>query len=324
MTNRMRQLRLRDAVLFVVFVAVVAMVVVMIGRELGIGGQATATIGQASVDSGVAEATATPDVPDAAPEANPDANETGGGTFRDAGESAGSQIAASDLSLSLSAPAICETDDGFYGSGIGETPVAWEVTGGTGPYTLDIDGETRDASQDYVGQTGTASVSCALETGDVHYEDLTDEPYRDLEGDYLLDSGLKTIRAVVTDASGKTREATVDVYVILSTGRHEHLLRGGHTYRVFGRLLLTIPPEVDFRIGETSSDGTFSLTVNGSDYQAVIWLDDDTFSETYRFLPQSGELARGLAVEGADYGEIFDTLVDSFGKLPKPAQSSAE
>ncbi len=324
MTNRIRQLRPRDAVLFVAVAAVVAVLSVMIGREFGIGGQATATLEQVSVDSGVAEAAAATEVPDAAQKANPDANETDGGTFRDPAESAESQDAASALSLTLSAPDICETDHGFQGWRIGETPVTWKVTGGKGPYALDIDGETRDASGAYIGQTGTASVSCALQTGEVRYEDERDEPYRYLKGDYFLDSGLKTIRAVVTDANGKTGEATVDVYVILSTGRHEHLLRGGHTYRVFGRLLLTIPPDVDFRIGETSSDGTFSLTVDGSDYRAVIWLKEDTFSETFRFLPQPENLARGVAAQGTDLDETFDKLVDSFGKLPKPAKPSGE
>ena len=290
MTNRMRQLRPRDAALFLAVAAVVAVLGVVIGREFGIGGQATATLDQVSVDSRVAESAAATDVPDAAQKANPDASEPVGRTVRDAEESTGSQVAASDLSLSLSAPDICETDDGFDGWKIGETPVAWEVAGGKGPYTLEIDGETRDGSGPYIGQTGTASVSCALQTGEVHYEDRRDEPYRHLEGDYFLDSGLKKIRAVVTDANGKTGAATFDVYVILSVGIHEHLLRRGHTYRVFGKLLLTIPPNVDFRIGETLSDGTFSLTVDGSDYGAVIWLNEDTFSETRRWPPQPGEL----------------------------------
>ena len=43
MTNRMRQLRPRDAALFLAVAAVVAVLGVVIGRELGIGGQATAT-----------------------------------------------------------------------------------------------------------------------------------------------------------------------------------------------------------------------------------------------------------------------------------------
>ena len=133
MTARWRRLRPRDVALFVAIVAVVAVVVVMIGRGLGVGGQATATLEQVSVDSSVAEATAAADVRDATPEANPDANETDGGTFRNPAESAESQDAASALSLTLSAPDICETDHGFQGWRIGETPVTWEVTGGKGP-----------------------------------------------------------------------------------------------------------------------------------------------------------------------------------------------
>ena len=319
-----RRWTLRDMALFVAIAAIVAVVGVVVGRELGSSGQAAATLEEAIVDTSVTEATATSDVPDEAQGANPDASEPVAGIDRDSEEPARSQATASDLSLTLSAPDICETDYGFQGWGLGETPVTWKVTDGKGPYTLEIDGETRDGSGPYIGPTGTASVSCALQTGEVHYEHRSKQPYRDLRGAYVIDSGLKTIRAVVTDAEGKTGEATVAVYVILSTGRHEHLLRRGQTYRVFGKLLLTIPPDVDFRIGETSSDGTFSLTVNGSDYSAVIWLDEDTFIEIRRFLPESGELAIGVAAEDTDLDETFDKLVDSFGQHPQSAKTSVE
>ena len=261
MTARWRRLRPRDVALFVAIVAVVAVVVVMIGRGLGVGGQATATLEQVSVDSSVAEATAATDVPDAAQEANPDASTPVGRTVRNAKESAGSQAAANDLNLTLSAPDICETDHGFQGWRIGETPVTWEVTGGKGPYTLAIDDETRDASGAYVRQTGTASVSCALHIGEVHYEDEQDEPYRYLRGDYMIDSGVKTIRGVVTDAHDNTAIATLDVYVILSTEFAQRLLRG-HTYRIYGHLI-TIPEDADFRISELTfnSDGTSTISL---------------------------------------------------------------
>ena len=316
MTARWRRLRPRDVALFVAIVAVVAVVVVMIGRELGIGGQATATLEQVSVDSGVAEATAAADVRDATPEANPDANETDGGTFRDPAESAESQDAASALSLTLSAPDICETDHGFQGWRIGETPVTWEVTGGKGPYTLDIDGETRDASGAYVGQTGTASVSCALQTGDVHYQNERDEPYRYLEGEYVVDSGLKAIRAEVTDAKGDTAIATLDVYVILWNGRHEHVMRGGHTYRVFGTLL-TIPSGINMRIGDTETADTghsaFQIYVENSD--ADVWLDLDGFAELSRQVPKILAATNGVD-SSTDLNRLFDELIDSVGNLP--------
>ena len=316
MTARWRRLRPRDVALFVAVAALVAVLGVMIGRELGIGGQATATLEQVSVDSGVAEATAAADVRDATPEANPDANETDGGTFRDPAESAESQDAASALSLRLSAPDICETDHGFYGSGIGETPVAWEVTGGKAPHFLEIDGEIRDASRRlYAGPRGIASVSCALETGEVRYWDA-ENSYRVLDGDYVVDSGLKTIRAVVTDADGRTGEATVDVYVILSTGRHEHLLRGGHTYRVFGTLI-TIPSGIDMRIS-TAETGDFGydyqrIKVEGSD--AAVWFDLDGFAEVSRETPEVEAATSGVS-HGTDFDQLFDALTRSVGQLP--------
>ena len=326
MTNRLRQLRPRDAVLFVAVAAVVAVLGVVIGRELGIGGQATATLEQVSVDSSVAETTAATDILDGAQKANPDASETGGGTFRNAGEPPESQDAASALSLTLSAPDICETDHGFQGWKIGETPVTWKVTGGKGPYTLDIDGETRDASGAYVGQTGTASVSCALHTGDVHYEDERDEPYRYLEGEYVVDSGLKAIRAEVTDAKGDTAIATLDVYVILSTEFAQLLLRG-HTYRIYGHLI-TIPEDADFRISELTfnSDGTstISLELDSADPAAWITFDTDDFKETHRVIayqPALADYARSGADDYSQRDATFDDLATSVGQLPTTSQS---
>ncbi len=316
MTNRMRQLRPRDAVLFVAVAAVVAVLGVVIGRELGIGGQATATLEQVSVDSSVAEATAATDILDGAQKANPDASETGGGTFRNAGEPPESQDAASALSLTLSAPDICETDHGFQGWRIGETPVTWKVTGGKGPYTLAIDDETRDASGAYMGQTGTASVSCALHTGEVHYEDEQDEPYRYLRGEYMIDSGVKTIRGMVTDAHDNTAEATLEVYVILWNGRHEHVMRGGHTYRVFGTLL-TIPSGINMRIGDTETADTghsaFQIYVENSD--ADVWLDLDGFAELSRQVPEILAATNGVD-SSTDLNRLFDELIDSVGNLP--------
>ena len=301
---RLLEVRLRDVSLFIAVTAAVAVLGVFIGRQLGVGGSATAEVTALRQEQPHAE----------------QAQPAMVASSEDSQPATDPKVADSPLSLTISAPDICETDEGFYGYRIAETPVAWTVSGGEPPYRLEIDGDTRDANHEYAGPSGTASVSCALDTGEVHYYGLninaTGQPYRYLAGDYVVDSGTKAIHAVVTDAKGTIASTQINVYVILSTGRADHMLRRGQTYRVFGRLLLTVPEALDFYIGETSSDGTFSLTVAGSDYRAVLWLEDSTFRETYRILPESGSLA-ALDMRGpVDLNSVFDQLIQSFGSMP--------
>ena len=179
------------------------------------------------------------------------------------------QDSAQSLTLALSAPEICETEAGRGGFGervridadgnrtyehvalglysVAETPVSWSVTGGTGPYTLEIDGETRDATHDYTGAKGTASVSCALETGDVYFgPDTPGREVRRYRGEVVVDSGLKTIRATVTDGEGRTAQTSVEVYVIRTD---PEILRRGQTYRVWGGHLVTAPSSYDIGLG---------------------------------------------------------------------------
>ena len=198
MTPRRRRLRTKDMALFVAVAAVVAIVVVMGGRELGVGREATAVSDYAN-------------------------------------EQAAAAKADSDLALTLSAPEICETERGWSYAGeewvyddegeiigirsitrgwanIAEIPVRWEVSGGTAPYTLVIDNEERDGVGAYEGSTGTASVSCAPNPGAVSYDDY--DQHRWYHADPEIDSGPKTIHATVTDSSGATAVASHDIYVM--------------------------------------------------------------------------------------------------------------
>ena len=257
---------------------------------------------------------------------------------------------AETLSLTLSAPEICETERGIGGDhatilyddegnrtgskseylghfNVAETPVKWRVMGGTGPYTLVIDGETRDAKRRYEGAQGTASVSCAITTVEAFMFSVESRPnnlQRAYRADPQVDSGWKTVRAVVTDADGDTAEATVDVYVILDTGSPDVLLRRGRTYRVFGHLL-TVPQGLDLRIGEAATGeggtGAVSLDVEGSQPLARIWLDDTSFREIRRIVPNLTDLVRG-AQAGIDLKTKFDELVESFGQLPSVERTS--
>ena len=316
MPTHWQRWKLRDVLRLVAVAAIVAVVGVVVGRELEHNGQAAATLEHESVEPDDTNTTVVTDVADERQNANPEASEPVAGTIKVDEKSARSEATANNLTLTLSAPDICETDYGFQGWRIGETPVTWKVTDGKGPYTLEIDGETRDGSGPYIGQTGTASVSCALQTGEVHYEHRSKQPYRDLRGAYVIDSGLKTIRAVVTDADGKTGEATVDVYVILSTGSADQLLRGGHTYRVFGTLL-TIPSAINMRIstretGDLGYDYQRFMVV-GSD--AAVWFNLDGFVEVARELPEAATAISGVDI-GTDLDQLFDELANSVGQLP--------
>ena len=174
------------------------------------------------------------------------------------------EAATEPLTLTLSAPEICETTQarGYSGSrqwqdedgnwvvesystgfgGVGETPVTWSAGGGVPPYNLMIDDETRDADQTYAGPSGTASVSCAMQIGETFIDD--NGQGRRYRTEPEVDSGLKTIRATVTDAAGATAEAAVDVYVILELNDSGDVLQSGKTYRVLGTLL-TVPEAVD-------------------------------------------------------------------------------
>ena len=256
------------------------------------------------------------------------------------------------LGLTLSAPEICETlpaqgfsggrsyqeDDGTwhfesYSTGwalVAETPVTWSVSGGAAPYTLQIDGEGRDAAGAYAGASGTASVSCALRSSGVFFPHPLDEEHRRYRTEPEVDSGLKTIRAVVTDGSGATAEASIAVYVILSVGGSGDILRSGETYRVFGTLL-TVPEGVDHLGigGMVESDGggapTFGLGIaGGAAGDGWVSLRVDDLLEVGRSTRAPGSEG-GSAVRGASETALdarIDELVDSVGQLPSVDRNS--
>ena len=198
-----------------------------------------------------------------------------------------SESTAEPLTLTLTASRqICETahargyssdSTGWYG--VAKTPITWSVTGGTAPYTLVIDGETRDAEQTYVGPSGTASVSCAMSLGETFIEDEEGRRYR---AQPEVDSGLKTIRATVTDAAGVTADDSAQVYVILAVEDLDHVMKSGETYRVHG-WLVTVPDGVDTgaRHGYSEQvcenvreDGTVDASIICEDAFHLGWAED--------------------------------------------------
>ena len=284
MRGRLRTMRARDVALFVVVAGVVAILGVIIGRAADSGGEVPAEITiETSQPARLAANTQ---------EARPLAAQA-------------QRKTENSMVLSISAPEHCDTDHGFQGWYVGETPVTWSVKGGQAPYQLTIDDETRDANHNYSGVSGTGSVSCALHKGTVRYDDLLQPPLRHLSDSYHVDSGTKTIRADVVDGNGLTATATIDIYIILSTHVSGHLLLRGHTYRLFGELLVTIPNDIDFRIGELSSGGTFSLIPEGYGNRAMLWLNRATHQESSR-----------LTASVSNMDDAFDALIASIGQLP--------
>ena len=230
--------------------------------------------------------------------------------------------------------------DGWFD--VGETPVAWRVSGGVPPYELMIDGEARDAEQAYEGASGVASVSCAQRFDETFF----DEDGRGYCKEPDMDSGLKTISATVTDGAGATAEASVDVYVILQVPSEAgHQLESGKTYRVHG-FLLTVPKGMTLEVGgtETADNGGpwVSLFAVGTPYETWISLatgtgEDELGPQGRRFRhPSKGQVwtdgtlfqtyeeeEAGLErkrINVPDWirriDEQFDELVESIGRLP--------
>ena len=304
MRAMLSRLRVRDVALFVAVAAVVAVVGVLVAREAGVGGREAVAEGET-------------------------------------------------LTLTLSALEICETERArnlvssllrtneegvrvreWVSQGwrvFAETPVTWRVSGGTAPYTLVIDGEPEDADGAYAFYVGEAMVGCADTSVGTSFREASDNRFERLyRADPQVDSGLKTIQAVVTDVNGRTAAASVDVYVILSTGSDRDLLARGQTYRVFDHLI-TVPAGIDMRIGDasTGSGGSSyqSLYIEGTSPAVVIWFELDTFRETRREIHSSdyGSGARGASRysgdELRDFHSYLDALASSIGQLPNLSRS---
>jgi hypothetical protein len=266
------------------------------------------------------------------------------------------EAASSDLTLTLTAPATCEVqwytyavpgrvqsaqDDGStrwvwknlgYG-GVAEFELRWSVGGGTGPYTLEIDGESRDARRDYAGRAGTASLGCLVDPGEtlIHtpaggWGDPPERLYRK-DPEPSIDSGLKTIRATVTDATGATADASVDVYVILlivgsgtelPDGTYQAVrLSAGETYRIYD-VLFTVPPQAMIEMGDQweAADGSRGLALMVVGHDALVWINPRTGEEISRHFSAPRAIVSGASETSWSFDDYFDTLAASRDRLP--------
>ena len=320
MRTRLRRIKLRNAALFALVAAAVAVSTVLIGRESGVGDEAGA-LEQVRA--------AAPRLP---------AEQEGDGDEAP-------QDAAPTLSLSLSAPEICETtraegswdshwsvdDDGrnqitdlAAWARVTEIPVEWSVSGGAAPYELVIDGETRDATQEYRGASGTAIVSCALDIGETVIGGPYEDRYRRHLTEPLVDSGLKTIRATVSDARGTTAEATADVYVILDASDSGTPLSAGQTYRIW-EWLITIPDQVTtaFTAGSVVSEGgegVFSIGFTGPGYRAFVQIGFNTgrqYNNEFQLRPLGDEAGAQTGTNEETVLSLLDEIAASVGRPPQ-------
>ncbi len=317
----MRQLRPRDVALFVVFVAVVAVVVVMIGREFGVGGRAAAVREGDSAQSAAARAD-------------------------------------SDLSLTLTRQrAVCETsqntweqmgnyarlnDDGEVETGIishgfrarNFMPVDWKIGGGTPPYKLVIDGMDRNwDGEAFKGTDGNAWVDCLWPTSPAEYFGRGPAKYtRRYRSEPQIDSGWKTFSAQVTDANGNVAKAQAEFYILTAVWASEHVITPGQTYRLKSTIegpgfTFTAPSDIPVRIGDYSisegSDGCsehVALVVGDPRLAAKLWLCAHTGTGDIRHLPDGSTIREGEAATGfyAEHplNQAMTKIVDSISVYP--------
>jgi len=169
------------------------------------------------------------------------------------------------LLLRMIAPAICEETGSYWSPS--QSVVAWEVSGGSAPYRIVIDGQMFGAA------SGDLHVQCGRLTRGVS------------------DSGLHSVHGIVIDANGSVASGVVHTYGIKNVVAAE--LRGGETYRVSGQLL-TIPAGVVAEVGgyEHSScdppEGDDRHDPYYCEDAFALWLGSDGVSASVWFGVESG------------------------------------
>lgn len=213
------------------------------------------------------------------------------------------------LTITLEGPAVCETDaDPFYFD-IDTVPIAWTVSGGAPPYEVLINGEVFDSS------SGEVDVAC----GRRH------KGY----GRHQITSGITTVQAAVTDATGHSAAALHDLYSIRVI-RHKDgapsWLDGGETFRVHG-LLFTVPNEISPSLGRYLSADCSAPDEHCGDRFRVgnVWINRWAATEYSRSFHDSSRGIHLVVHPGDDveiperfrqHNEVYDQLIASIGEPP--------
>lgn len=296
MKAKLNRLRMRDLALFVVVAGAVAVAAIFAAREAGLGGGAVAE-GEQLVF------TLTPEEDHCITGRSDESWGVGSGGAR------------------LSDGWVVRTT----------TWVRWSVSGGEAPYTLKIDGKSAGTDKaEYTGPAGRALVPCVVSSGSYRWGTYSDEPTPFFDSNPNVDSGWKTFKAEVKDASGRKVEATAEFYVILDLGGGGtgDILKRGETYQILGTLM-TAPENFDVRVGgvaerecaENDPEPRCHWPIHGFSLvgaDAGISLYDDGTLQRRR--PEISEVVAGTSSN--QIGEAVDSLVDSLGKLPQREEGS--
>ncbi len=319
---RLSRPKVRDRVLFLVIAGAVAVTTACGAQETGIDGDQA---GARTQSSGAEQAQ---------PQPNLEQKQT-----------------ADPLTLILTSPSRCTTtrgqsygvdeavydDEGNYlrterrfagHYEVKQFSVSWSVSGGDGPYALTIDGSTEDESGVFNGADGQGMVYCTNTTVPSFVDEAGDRALRAVP---MIDSGTKAVRAVVTDAKGRTAEASIDVYVILrvegtlDADGNDQVLGRGQTYRVAGHLI-TAPATHDVYIAGTAEpecpeslpedercEEEWGFGLVGLDAGVNLYRRD--FAEASRW-PDRESAAWTDNPNAALIDGLLDQLVDSVGRLP--------
>ncbi len=202
----------------------------------------------------------------------------------------------------------------------GSMEVSWEVSGGEPPYYLLINGEAYDVSE------GKTELSCAMSHGTYQTHPtygltLAEAP--------LVDSGVLEITGEVSDQSqtGGRAKDTAKSYALL-TPDHDHVLSGGETYRIAGRLT-TIPEGMTMRLGDWvhGAEEGLKLRVVGSGAAGQEpWLllrigpyPSDPIAQNFRW--REYEITRQTGTSAAALDRRFDQLLQSVGQTTAIARA---
>lgn len=225
------------------------------------------------------------------------------------GVDAGVRAQGGPLTITLEGPAVCETDVEFIDFDVDTVPVGWTVSGGSPPYEILIDGEIFNQS------SGEVEVVCGRR-------------HRGY-GRHQITSGITTVQAAVTDATGRSAAALHDLYSIRVI-RHKDgapsWLDGGETFRVHG-LLFTVPNEISPSLGRYLSADCSAPDEHCGDRFRLgdVWINRWAGTEYSRSFRDSSRGIHLVVRPGDDVeiperfrqrNEIYDQLIASIGEPP--------